>query len=252
MVVKTQHTSERADKAQQGVMELLLINHPLDCPICDKGGECPLQNQAMAHGRADSRFVEKKRTFPKPLPISSQVLLEPRALRALPALHALLRGDRRRPVHRPARARGEAADRDRRGPAVPVLLLGQHHPDLPGRRADQCRLPFRSRPFDLRSNRGDLRALQLRLLDAHRLPARDRCCAASPATTRRSTRSGSATRAGFAFRYTGSQGRITRPLVRRADGTLTEASWTEALAVAAEGLLAARSAAGSASCPGGG
>ena len=57
-------------------MELLLINHPLDCPICDKGGECPLQNQAMSTGRTDSRFVDEKRTFPKPLPISTQVLLD--------------------------------------------------------------------------------------------------------------------------------------------------------------------------------
>ena len=48
MVVRTQHSSPVADKAQQGVMELLLINHPLDCPVCDKGGECPLQNQAMS------------------------------------------------------------------------------------------------------------------------------------------------------------------------------------------------------------
>ena len=76
MVVKTQLTSPVADKAQQGVMELLLINHPLDCPICDKGGECPLQNQAMAHGRTESRFVDRKRTFPKPLSISTQVLLD--------------------------------------------------------------------------------------------------------------------------------------------------------------------------------
>ena len=50
MVVKTQLTSPVAEKAQRGVMELLLINHPLDCPVCDKGGECPLQNQAMSHG----------------------------------------------------------------------------------------------------------------------------------------------------------------------------------------------------------
>src|SRR5919197_1444083 len=76
MVVKTQRTSPVADKAQQGVMELLLINHPLDCPICDKGGECPLQNQAMRHGRQDSRFVEPKRTFAKPIPVSTQVLLD--------------------------------------------------------------------------------------------------------------------------------------------------------------------------------
>ena len=57
-------------------MELLLINHPLDCPVCDKGGECPLQNQAMANGRASSRFTEVKRTFPKPIRISTQVLLD--------------------------------------------------------------------------------------------------------------------------------------------------------------------------------
>lgn len=76
MVVNTQQTSEVADKAQQGIMEFLLINHPLDCPVCDKGGECPLQNQAMAHGRSATRFVDIKRTFPKPIKISTQVLLD--------------------------------------------------------------------------------------------------------------------------------------------------------------------------------
>ena len=70
MVVRTQLTSAAADKAQHGVMELLLINHPLDCPMCDKGGECPLQNQAMSNGRADSRFTDVKRTFAKPINIS--------------------------------------------------------------------------------------------------------------------------------------------------------------------------------------
>src|SRR6201995_2304035 len=76
MVVRTQFSSEVADKAQHGVMELLLINHPLDCPMCDKGGECPLQNQAMSNGRPDSRFHDVKRTFTKPINISSQVLLD--------------------------------------------------------------------------------------------------------------------------------------------------------------------------------
>ncbi len=76
MVVKTQYTSEGADKAQHGIMEFLLINHPLDCPVCDKGGECPLQNQAMSNGRAISRFEDIKRTYPKPIAISSQVLLD--------------------------------------------------------------------------------------------------------------------------------------------------------------------------------
>lgn len=76
MVVRTQRTSPVADKAQKGVMELLLINHPLDCPICDKGGECPLQNQAMSNGRSTSRFVDVKRTFPKPISISTEILLD--------------------------------------------------------------------------------------------------------------------------------------------------------------------------------
>src|SRR5450759_2613228 len=69
MVVRTQVTSAVAEKAQRGIIELLLINHPLDCPVCDKGGECPLQNQAMSTGSAVSRFHDVKRTFPKPIAI---------------------------------------------------------------------------------------------------------------------------------------------------------------------------------------
>lgn len=76
MQVRTQRTSAEADKAQHGVMELLLVNHPLDCPVCDKGGECPLQNQAMSNGRATSRFQDVKRTFPKPIAVSTQILLD--------------------------------------------------------------------------------------------------------------------------------------------------------------------------------
>src|SRR5271169_4324457 len=76
MVVRTQLTSAVAEKAQRGVMELLLINHPLDCPMCDKGGECPLQNQALANGQGESRFLEDKREFEKPVPISTEVLLD--------------------------------------------------------------------------------------------------------------------------------------------------------------------------------
>ena len=76
MQVRTQYTSPGAEKAQRGVMELLLVNHPLDCPVCDKGGECPLQNQAMSTGREVSRFEDIKRTYPKPVSISSSVLLD--------------------------------------------------------------------------------------------------------------------------------------------------------------------------------
>jgi NADH-quinone oxidoreductase subunit G len=74
MVVSTQ--SEVTKKAQEAVMEFLLANHPLDCPVCDKGGECPLQDQALSHGPGESRFVEIKRTYEKPIPISDLVLLD--------------------------------------------------------------------------------------------------------------------------------------------------------------------------------
>src|SRR5215831_707168 len=76
MVVRTQLTSPVAEKAQRGVMEMLLINHPLDCPMCDKGGECPLQNQAMTAGHGETRFGGQKRKFAKPIALSSQVLLD--------------------------------------------------------------------------------------------------------------------------------------------------------------------------------
>ena len=80
MEISTQATSEVAAKAQAGTMEFLLINHPLDCPVCDKGGECPLQNQAlelMASGaQSVTRFTDVKRTFPKPLRLTSNILLD--------------------------------------------------------------------------------------------------------------------------------------------------------------------------------
>jgi NADH-quinone oxidoreductase subunit G len=76
MVVKTQLTSEVARAGQEGTLELLLINHPLDCPMCDKGGECPLQDQTLANGPGETRFVETKRRFEKPIKISETVLLD--------------------------------------------------------------------------------------------------------------------------------------------------------------------------------
>ncbi|HUI02009.1 MAG TPA: NADH-quinone oxidoreductase subunit NuoG [Acidimicrobiales bacterium] len=69
-------TSEKVTKAQDGVLELLLVNHPLDCPVCDKGGECPLQDQTLAYGPGESRFLEEKRHWAKPVPISELVLLD--------------------------------------------------------------------------------------------------------------------------------------------------------------------------------
>ena len=73
-VVRT--ATQGVKKAQEGVLELLLANHPLDCPVCDKGGECPLQDQAFSHGPGESRFVEEKRHYEKPIAISDVVYLD--------------------------------------------------------------------------------------------------------------------------------------------------------------------------------
>lgn len=74
MVVETD--SEEPAGAQEDMLEFLLLNHPLDCPVCDRGGECPLQDQTYAHGPGETRFIEPKRTFEKPIDISQLVLLD--------------------------------------------------------------------------------------------------------------------------------------------------------------------------------
>src|SRR3954453_2648009 len=74
--MKVDTESPTTKKAQDGVLEFLLINHPLDCPVCDKGGECPLQDNAYAYGPGESRFVEEKRHYEKPIPISDLVVLD--------------------------------------------------------------------------------------------------------------------------------------------------------------------------------
>jgi NADH-quinone oxidoreductase chain G len=74
MIVHT--TTPQVAEARRAVLEFLLINHPLDCPVCDKGGECPLQDYTFAYGPGDSRFQEPKRRFPKPVPLSDHILLD--------------------------------------------------------------------------------------------------------------------------------------------------------------------------------
>ena len=76
MVVRSQNASDEAHKAQVANLEFLLLNHPLDCPICDRGGECPLQDQAMAFGPGESRYTEPKRTYEKPIALSPLVKLD--------------------------------------------------------------------------------------------------------------------------------------------------------------------------------
>ena len=113
MVVKTHLTSPVAEKAQQGVMELLLINHPLDCPVCDKGGECPLQNQAMSHGHAESRFEGTQADVREARADLHAGAARPRAVRAVRPLHPVLQPGRGRPDDRAGRARRAPAGRHR-------------------------------------------------------------------------------------------------------------------------------------------
>ncbi|MBY0440658.1 MAG: NADH-quinone oxidoreductase subunit G, partial [Mycobacteriaceae bacterium] len=243
MVVRTQCTSAAADKAQHGVMELLLINHPLDCPMCDKGGECPLQNQAMSNGRADSRFTDAKRTFTKPINISPQVLLDrercilcarctrfANQIAGDPFIEMLERGA----LQQVGIYAKEPFDSYFSGNTVQVCPVGA----LTG-----MAYRFRARPFDLVSS-----------------PTVCEHCA-SGCAQRSDHRRGKILRrlAGddpevneewncdkgrWAFTYASGADRIATPLVRDDAGALVPASWSHALSVAARGLAAARGRAG--------
>ena len=141
MVVKTQLTSPVAEKAQRSNLEFLLLNHPLDCPICDKGGECPLQNQTLANGAADSRMRDPKRVFVKPIAVSTEILLDRERCvlcQRCTRFSDQIAGDKFIDLLERGSAQQIGINSGR---AVPVVLLRQHHPDLPGRRADLGGLP---------------------------------------------------------------------------------------------------------------
>lgn len=235
MVVKTQLTSPVAEKAQRGVMEFLLINHPLDCPICDKGGECPLQNQAMSTGQGESRYFGKKRTFEKPINISSQILLD-RERCILCArctrFSAQIAGDpfitmnERGALQQVSIYEKQPFESYFSGNTVQICPVGA----LTG-----ASYRFRARPFDLVST-----------------PSACEHCA-SGCSLRTDVRRGKTLRrlAGedaqvneewncdkgrWAFKYATSADRLTTPMIRDADGELRAASWPEAMAVVAAGL----------------
>ena len=236
MQVRTQYSSDVARLAQEGVMEFLLLNHPLDCPVCDKGGECPLQNQAMSVGRPESRFTEEKRTFEKPINVSAQVLLDrercvscARCTRFAdqiagdPMIELLERGARQQV----GTAADEPFDSYFSGNTIQICPVGA---------LTSSTYRFRARPFDLVS-----------------VPTSCEHCA-SGCSLRTDYRRSTITRrlawddpevneewncdkGRFAFAYQ-QQGRLEWPMVRE-NGELRTASWPEALAVAARGLQSA-------------
>ncbi|WP_185296271.1 NADH-quinone oxidoreductase subunit G [Mycolicibacterium litorale] len=243
MVVRTQFSSEAADKAQRGVMELLLINHPLDCPVCDKGGECPLQNQAMSNGRAETRFTDVKRTFPKPINISSQVLLDrercvlcarctrfSQQIAGDPFIELLERGA----LQQVGIAPGEPFQSYFSGNTVQICPVGA----LTG-----TAYRFRARPFDLVSTPSVCEHCAsgcAQRTDHRRGKVLRRLAGDDPQVNEE----WNCDKGRWAFTFATVGDRITTPLIRDADGTQRPASWSEALAVAAAGLAAADGRAG--------
>jgi len=241
MIVKTQLTSEVSAKAQAGIMEFLLINHPLDCPVCDKGGECPLQNQAMSAGRTESRFEGEKRTFEKPINISSQVLLD-RERCVLCArctrFSEEIAGDpfitlnERGALQQVGIYEEKPFESYYSGNTVQICPVGA----LTG-----ASYRFRARPFDLVSINSacehcasgcDLRTDMRRGKTLRRLAGDD------PQVNQE----WNCDKGRWAFKYLTSRERVTTPMVRGSDGELHEASWPEAIAAAAAGLKGNRSA----------
>ena len=233
MAVDTKNDSVK--KAQEGVLEFLLINHPLDCPVCDRAGECPLQDQTMAYGPGESRFVEEKRHFEKPIAISELVML-----------------DRERCIlcARCTRFSEEVSG----DPLIEFQDRGNYtqvntFPDEPfrsyfsGNTVQICPVGaltatpyrFRARPWDLTAvestcqhcSSGDRINLQssqnrlLRILGVDSEPTNqgwlsDKCR--------------------FGFEYVASPERLSVPLIRNEEGVLEETSWGEALGYAGQAL----------------
>lgn len=226
MVFDTQN--DTVAKAQEGVLEYLLINHPLDCPVCDRGGECPLQDQTMAYGPGETRFVEEKRHYEKPIEISELVLL-----------------DRERCIlcARCTRFSEEVSG----DPLIEFMGRGYNtevntFPDEPfrsyfsGNTVQICPVGallgapyrFRARPWDLQEvasvchhcSAGDAISIQTSQNEVVRLLGVD-----NPHTNQ----SWLSDKCRFGYEFVNSPDRLSVPLVRDADGELREATWVEAL-----------------------
>ncbi|WP_034590893.1 NADH-quinone oxidoreductase subunit G [Hamadaea tsunoensis] len=252
MVVRTQRSSAVAQKAQAGIMELLLVNHPLDCPMCDKGGECPLQNQAMSTGRTDTRFHEQKREYPKPLPISSQVLLDRERCvlcQRCTRFSEEIAGDKF--IDLMDRSSAEqintyrdsfyAGEEDGAGDEpFNSYFSGNTVQICPVGALTGAQYRFRARPFDLVSSPSVCEHCSAGCAQRtdHRRGKVLRRLAGEDAQVNEEW---NCDKGRWGFQYATAFDRLTTPQVRDKDtGELREASWSEALTVAAEGLRAAR------------
>jgi NADH-quinone oxidoreductase subunit G len=259
MVVSTQVTSPAAKEAQEQVAELILINHPLDCPVCDKGGECPLQNQAMATGRAASRFTEPKNTFRKPLALTPQILLDrercvlcQRCTRFAmqipgdPFIALQMRGANQQIGRFDPATLGfavppdELADQSLSDPVTPDgepfagYFAGNIIQICPVGALTSAAYRFRARPFDLVSTESvaehDANGSTIRV-DYRRGTVLRRLSGNDPVVNQEWI----SDKDRFGFRWQTASDRLTTPLLRRG-GELVPASWSAALAAAAEAL----------------
>ncbi|HET7488767.1 MAG TPA: NADH-quinone oxidoreductase subunit NuoG [Acidimicrobiales bacterium] len=231
--------SPTVKKAQDGVLEFLLVNHPLDCPVCDKGGECPLQDQTLAFGPGETRFVEEKRHWAKPIPLSPLVLI-----------------DRERCIQcdRCTRFADEVAG----DPLIEFVGRGDHievntFPDLPfssyfsGNTVQLCPVGallskpyrFKARPWDLEQVESTCTMCSVG------------CRIAVQSSSNRLTRylgidsdpvnhGWLCDQGRYSYDYVNSDQRLAAPLVRKGD-ELVESSWGEALGMVAKALDSARS-----------
>ena len=239
MIVSTHLTSEASRASQEAQLEFLLINHPLDCPMCDKGGECPLQDQVLAHGPGESRFVDRKRRYQKPVPISAQIGLD-RERCVLCArctrFSSEVSGDpfielfERGALEQVAIYEDEPYDSYFSGNIVQICPVG-------ALTAKSYR--FAARPFDIRAvdsvcnqcsggcnlridvRRGRIqRQLARTNMSVNEMWTSDKCR--------------------FAFEFVGHETRIVEPAARTELGGVEQTSWTGAIRAAAERLTAAR------------
>ncbi|MHB8440405.1 MAG: NADH-quinone oxidoreductase subunit NuoG, partial [Acidimicrobiales bacterium] len=229
-------TSDKVKKAQDGVLEFLLVNHPLDCPVCDKGGECPLQDQTLAYGPGESRFIEEKRHWAKPIALSELVLLDrERCIQC------------GRCVRFAAEIAGEAQiDFLGRGDEVEVNIFEEHMftSYFSGNTVQICPVGaltatpyrFRARPWDVDQVESTCTTCAFGCRVAVQSSA-NRVTRLLGIDTDAVNQSWLCDKGRFAYELSNSDDRLTEPLLRRTpSGELEPVTWAEALSVVAERL----------------
>ena len=227
--------SPKVKKAQDGVLEFLLINHPLDCPVCDRGGECPLQDQTFAFGPGESRMIEEKRHWEKPIPINPLVALDRE--RCIQCARCTRFADE---------VAGDAgidfvgrAD----GTEVNTFLTGTFESNFAGNIVQICPVGaltaapyrFKARPWDIDVVESTCTfcsvGCRISVQSSQNVLTRHLGIDSDPVNHGWLCDKGR-----FGYEAIESESRLTTPMVRGADGSLTEASWTLAMQAAADGL----------------